>query len=159
MHVKFCKFILGVNKRAVNLAVKGELGRFPVTFSCIIQAFKCWYHLQESPNSLLREAFSISKSLHNNGVSTWFSFYDNICKLINVKSDDPSAVLLLQSFLCEKYRIYWSNTIMSFSKLDTYMSFKNKFCKEGYLDTISNRTHGVWYTKIRISNQRFAVEV
>ena len=81
-----------------------------------------------------------------------------ICKLINVKSDDPSAVLLLQSFLCEKYRIHWSNTITSFSKLDTYMSFKNKFCKEGYLDTISNRTHNVWYTKIRISNHRFAVE-
>ena len=39
-HVKFCKFILGINKRAVNLAVRGELGRFPVTFSCIIQAFK-----------------------------------------------------------------------------------------------------------------------
>ena len=69
MHVK-CKFILGVNTRAVNLAVKGELGRFPVTFSCIIQAFKYWYHLQESPNFLLREAFSVNKSLHNNGVST-----------------------------------------------------------------------------------------
>ena len=32
VHVQFCKFILGVNRRAVNLAVKGELGRFPVTF-------------------------------------------------------------------------------------------------------------------------------
>ena len=88
VHVKLGKFILGVNKRAVNLAVNGELGRFPVTFSCIMQAFKYWYHLQESPNSLLREAFSVSKSLHNNGVSTWFLFYDNVCKLINVKSDD-----------------------------------------------------------------------
>ena len=38
------------------------------------------------------------------------------------------------------------------------MSFKNKFCKEGYFDAISNRTHRVWYTKIRISNHRFAVE-
>ena len=26
--------------RAVNLAVKGELGRFPISFSCIIQAFR-----------------------------------------------------------------------------------------------------------------------
>ena len=25
VHIKFCKFLLGVNKRAVNLAVKGEL--------------------------------------------------------------------------------------------------------------------------------------
>ena len=29
---------------------------------------------------------------------------------------------------------------------------------EEYLDTISNRTHRVWYTKIRISNHRFDVE-
>ena len=41
VHVKFCKFfIMGVNKRAVNLAVKGELGRFPISFLCIIQAFR-----------------------------------------------------------------------------------------------------------------------
>ena len=32
VYVKFCKFLIGVNKRAVNLAVKGELGRFPVEF-------------------------------------------------------------------------------------------------------------------------------
>ena len=38
------------------------------------------------------------------------------------------------------------------------MSFKSKFCMEGYLDTISNRTHRVWYTKVRISNHRFTVE-
>ena len=84
VHVPFGKFILGVNKRAANLAVKGELCRFSVTFSCIIQAFKYWCHLQESQNSFLWEAFSVSKSLHNKGVSTWFSFYDIICKLIKV---------------------------------------------------------------------------
>ena len=27
---------------------------------------------------------------------------------------------------------------------------------EGYLDTILNRTHQIWYTKIRISNYRFS---
>ena len=66
VHVKFCKFIMGVNKRAVNLAVKGELGRFPISFSCIIhvQAFRYRYHLQETSNSLLQEAASVSKSLH-----------------------------------------------------------------------------------------------
>ena len=80
-HVKFCKFILGVNKRAVNLAVKGELGRFPASCSCIIQAFKYWYHLQESSYSLLREASSVCRDLHDTGVTTWFSLYDSICKL------------------------------------------------------------------------------
>ena len=53
------KFIMGVNKRAVNLAVKGELGRFPISFSCIIKAFRYRYHLQETSNSLLQEAASV----------------------------------------------------------------------------------------------------
>ena len=97
VHVKFCKFIMGVNKRAVNLAVKGELGRFPISFSCIIQAFRYRYHLQETSNSLLQEAASVSQSLHNNGISTWFSFYDRVCKYINAKVDDPSAVVTLLS--------------------------------------------------------------
>ena len=74
VHVKFCKFILEVNKKVVNLAVKGELGQFPVSFSCIIQAFKYWYHLQESSNSLLREASSVCRDLHNKGVPTGFHF-------------------------------------------------------------------------------------
>ncbi|MEW8544064.1 MAG: hypothetical protein AB2693_11065, partial [Candidatus Thiodiazotropha sp.] len=158
VHVNFCKFILGVNKRAVNLAVKGELGRFPVTFSSVIQAFRYWNHLMESRNPLLQEAFFVSKSLHNNGVSTWFSFYDNICKLLGTGSDDPSAVFILRSYLTKKFENYWFNTINNFSKLDSYISFKSKFCMEGYLDTISNRLHRVWYTKTRISNHRFAVE-
>ena len=70
VHEKFCKFIMNVNKRAFDLAVKGELGRFPVSFSCIIQAFKYRAHLQENSYSLLQEAISVSKSLHNNGIST-----------------------------------------------------------------------------------------
>ena len=107
VHVKFCKFIMVVIKRAVNLAVKGELGRFPLSFSCIIQAFRYRYHLQETSNSLIQEAASVSKSLHNNGISTWFSFYDRVFKYINAKVDDPSAVVTLLSFLCEKYSVYW----------------------------------------------------
>ena len=46
VHIKFCKFLLGVNKRVVNLAVKGELTRFPVGISCMLQALKYWFHLQ-----------------------------------------------------------------------------------------------------------------
>ena len=30
LNVTFCKYLLGVNKKASNLAVKGELGRYPL---------------------------------------------------------------------------------------------------------------------------------
>ena len=42
--------------------------------------------------------------------------------------------------------------------MDTYSFFKSRFCMERYLDTISNRTHRVCYSKIRISKHRFAIE-
>ena len=42
---------------------------------------------------------------------------------VNGKVDDPSAVVTLLSFLCEKFTVYWGNTLSSFSKLDTYRSF------------------------------------
>ena len=75
VHVKFCKFTLGVNKNAVNLAVKGALGRFPVGISCLLQALKYWHHLQSSDNTLLQEALSLSTALYNGGVFSWVSFY------------------------------------------------------------------------------------
>ena len=75
-----------------------------------------------------------SRDLHDKGVSTWFSFCDSICtKCINVKAGDPSVTVMLQSFLCENFRISWSNTISSFSKLNTYVSFKSKFAWKGIL--------------------------
>ena len=67
-------------------------------------------------------------------------------------------MVTLLSFLFEKFTVYWGNTISSFSKLDTYRSFKSSFCMEGYLNTISNRSHRVCYSKMRISNHRFAIE-
>ena len=48
----------------------------------------------DSSNPLLQEAFSVSKSLHYNGVSTWFSFYYNLCKPVNVDSDNQSVVFI-----------------------------------------------------------------
>ena len=30
INVKFCKYLLGINKKASNLAVRGELGRYPL---------------------------------------------------------------------------------------------------------------------------------
>ena len=75
---------MGVNKRAVNLAVKGELGRFPVGISCMLQAFKYWYHIQSLSNILLQEALAVSQNLHEEQIFTWFSFFSSLYKLINV---------------------------------------------------------------------------
>ncbi|MES9993748.1 MAG: reverse transcriptase family protein [Candidatus Thiodiazotropha sp.] len=160
VHTRFCKFILGVNKRAVNLAVKGELGRFPIGISCWLQVLRYWDHLQNTENTLLREAFALNEYLHTQGVNTWFSFIDNLCKLNGLKPLHllKDSLSLLRNNLCELFVEYWSKGIKSYSKMDTYTSFKDRFCMENYLNTVSNRAHRVSYTKIRISNHRLAVE-
>jgi hypothetical protein len=35
VHIKFCKFSLGVGKRTTNIAVLGELGRYPFLLEVI----------------------------------------------------------------------------------------------------------------------------
>ena len=44
-HSRFCKFILGVNKYAPNLASKAELGRYPVVISALLHSIKYWLYL------------------------------------------------------------------------------------------------------------------
>ena len=111
VHVKFCKFLLYVNKSAVNLAVKGELGRFPIGILCMLQAFKYWYmyHIQSSNNILLREALAVSQDLHKEHIFTWFSFFTSLCKLISEKPTDftSEAFVLLNEKLCDCYIQYW----------------------------------------------------
>ena len=156
VHVKFCKFLLGVNKRAVNLAVKGELGRFPVGISCMLQAFKYYYHIQSSNNILLREALTLSEDLHKEKIFTWFSFFTSLCKMIDVKSNDVTleAFVLLKETLCERYIEFWSDRLKTFSKMETYCLQKQNFELENYISDVNIREHRIALSKMRISNHR-----
>ena len=113
VHVRFIKFILGVNKKAVNLAVKGELGRFPIGISCLLQAQEYWDHLQSSENTLLREALSLSTTLNNEGVFSWVTFVKSLCKMINIVAEHISqeAVVLLRNKLCDLYIKYGDSPV------------------------------------------------
>lgn len=44
-HIKYLKYILGVNSAAVNSAVKAELGRFPLLFG-LKAIIGFWLHTQ-----------------------------------------------------------------------------------------------------------------
>ena len=156
VHVKFCKFLLGVNKRAVNLAVKGDLGRFPIGISCMLQAFKYWYQIQSSNNILFREALPVSQDLHRERIFTWFSFFSSLCKLINVKPSDITSegFVLLKEKLCDCYIQYWSDRIKTFSQMDTYCLLKQRFGFENDIRDVNIRTHRIILSKMIISNHR-----
>jgi hypothetical protein len=45
LKIKFAKALLGVNKQAVNLAVLGELGMYPISIHALKSAIEYWLHI------------------------------------------------------------------------------------------------------------------
>jgi hypothetical protein len=41
LNIKFCKYILGINKKTTNLAVLAELGKFPIYISIVYNNNSC----------------------------------------------------------------------------------------------------------------------
>ena len=73
VHLKFCKYILGVGKRSTSLAILGELGRYPLYIEIIISMFKYLKCLYTNEDILLRNVFSESKHSYEYGKNSWFS--------------------------------------------------------------------------------------
>ena len=48
IHIKFCKFILGVRTKSSNMGVRGDLGNFPILFDVLYNMVKYWCHIVKS---------------------------------------------------------------------------------------------------------------
>ena len=79
LHTKFCKFILGVHKKATNFAFLSELGRFPLYYDIIKSIFHYWNRLEYLENfHLLQNAYEQSKQLYNQNKSSWYGSLQRI---------------------------------------------------------------------------------
>jgi hypothetical protein len=87
IHNKLCKYILGLKKIACNISAKSELEIFPITDYIKTQAILYFCRLQTDPiNPLLKEAFSICKSVDSDGICIWYSFIGNIFKELDLEN-------------------------------------------------------------------------
>ncbi|CAB3986903.1 Hypothetical predicted protein [Paramuricea clavata] len=81
VHLRFCKLYLGVNRKATNVACRGELGKFPLLLTIkknIINYFKHIYQLPE--NSIAKQSLNISKDLYTNHKESYYSKTVNLLK-------------------------------------------------------------------------------
>ena len=83
-HMKFCKFSLGVGKRSSNLAVIGELGRYPLFIEIIISMFSYLTRISNSKDILLSEALSVSKLLSDQNKKSWYSTILSLLKYLKL---------------------------------------------------------------------------
>jgi hypothetical protein len=74
LHIKFSKYILGVNKRASNFATLSELRRFPLHFDIIKSMIRYWYRLEnlDSNFTSLKDAYEESKKLFEIKIPSWY---------------------------------------------------------------------------------------
>jgi hypothetical protein len=65
LHLSFCKYVLGIRKKASNLAVRLELGRLPVENFIKSQTLLYFARLYTTKlNPLLKESFLLCQNLH-----------------------------------------------------------------------------------------------
>ena len=169
IHTKICKFSLGVGKRSSNMAVIGELGRYPLFIEIIVNMFLYLSRLEKTEDKLLSEALSVSKALSNQNKKSWYNFMSSLSKyldtdlfkIFNMKFNLKKFIL---NRLKLKYNQLWYSSLnddrksMSFgNKLRTYRLFKNNISFEPYL-SMGNRNLRIQMTKFRISNHNLEIE-
>lgn len=166
VHVKFLKQILGVRRQTNNIAVYGELGRFPLFVLRKIRILKYWFKVLTSQGSLLHKvyiqqlnelnygfnennwAFQVMSLLNQLGFTyIWNS--QNITKL--------QLNMVIQCVYDQYYQTYYES-INSSSKLETLKCMNKIFGFEKYLSCISDDSHRIAVSRFRCSAHKLMIE-
>ena len=166
-HIRFLKYILGVNKNASNLAVLSETGRYPLYISIVLSIVKYLHGLENGNSELLHHAYVVSKTLHFQGVQTWYSSAMFILKEMQLDISCLRNMTLYQITEVVKRRLIktflasWdkkrTEAFIS-GKLDTYFGIKKAFEREPYL-CMSKFSLRKALCKLRISAHQLMIEL
>ena len=87
VHLKSCKFSLGVHNKTSNLAVKCELSRFPILLSILKLMHDFYKRLNQLPSDrLLHKMFETDKKLFFKGSKSWISCIDETEKILGIQN-------------------------------------------------------------------------
>ena len=168
--MKFCRYILGVNRKAPNIGIYGDSGSFPLCISRIIAFVKYWYRL-ETMNSQENQVLYNTYMNNTNENSIWYQSVCNIlesigetCNSARIKRFDILKKKILNKFTSDFIK-GWYNELHNDNrkgnfgnKLRCYRTFKTKFGFEPYLSKCKNIIHRKHMTKLRLSAHKLHVE-
>ena len=85
-HIFVAVFLISMSHvHASNLAVVGELGRYPLYIDIVISMIKYWIRLHEDKtNCILKTALDENNKMHNNGQHCWVSCIYYILKELDM---------------------------------------------------------------------------
>ena len=166
LHLQFCRLILGVGPKTTNMAIYGELGRYPIFIKAMKQTWKFYNRCtQSNQNSLIFDAFEEQKN--NLTDNSWLYFV----KFMSESMDIPFNFTELDYELASNnfkvlFRDYWKNNLHNDvrnqgygNKLRTYRKFKTVFNQESYLNIIPSFETRRELCKFRVSNHKLQIEI
>ena len=158
LHARFLKFVLNVNKFSSNLAVRGELGRFPLSIKALSLSVKYWHNIitLRSPNLLLSTALSSDLIL----CSDWLQGIQYILRVngFNNLWQEPHTIANSRIYIIVKKRLEDQYIQTWFSQVSSSCSFgilnivKNDYTCSSYLSSIESHNIRSIVTKLRINN-------
>ena len=83
INLRFCKYVLGLSKQSVNIAVRAGLAQYPVDVFIKVKSLKYLARISSDGNNP-GCLFSLKITAFSWYTYSWFSYVENICKFDNI---------------------------------------------------------------------------
>lgn len=164
-HIKYCRSVLSVSKKAPNIGIYGETGRFPLAIDAVVSSIKYWLRIEnlEGTQSLISNAYNEMQSIENCDNTFYHNMKYFVAKYnINNALSPKYICYKVRQALNENYIQYWKdklfeNPVKYGNKLRSYRTYKNTFQREEYLKLNSKQLRGE-FARLRLSAHDLQIE-
>ena len=165
LHLKFCKATLGVRQSTANVAVYGELGRYPLYINRYVRIITYWLKLKDSDNIITKSVVKDAVCDVSINRTNWFSkvknlltrygFYYVWCSDIPINTN--KFICTFRQRLLDEYLQQWQENVTDSGVLTLYKTLNMSHGFESYLDLIVSRDLRVVFTKLRICSHNLRI--
>ena len=170
LQLKSGKIILGVHKKAANVAVRGELGLLPINIELYLKMIKYYLHIVDlinNGNVLMEATLEECFRLCEENKTCWLTSIRYLLKFLGIdiaKNNYRQQIYgkTVANKLKEKLTLPHENHLITkikqLNKLHLYSMIKTNQMQESYLSQIQYYKYRSAITKFRISAHLFPIE-
>ena len=166
IHLKYCKYILGVKIRTSNMGIYGELGRYPLYINRFVRVVKYWLKLSSTQNIILKIVYNNLLYQCENGKHNWLFKIKSLLsshEFLYIRNDphclDHNAVLLLfKQRLIDDFMQNWRADLNNNRVLVLYKEVKPEFGYANYLDIFCTKRLRNAFARLRLSSHTLRIE-
>ena len=160
--LRFIRCVLMVKATTSNAAVYGECGRLPPSVSCHVNILTYANRLHNMGNGkVVKQVYNELCRLHEMGFATWVTKVSELVQYYKVDVQTADSKIFKQQCkmsVKHSFEQTWQQDLVNSTKLRTYTLIKDSFCKEPYLDLITDIRYRRALTKIRTSSHTLEIE-